>query len=151
MNTYMLPASVVGGARISGFCWSIGIFSGPRIVAPREPRIGWTSSVVVTFHSMKLGSSLASGTVKVGEAAVLVVEVASIETLSWTVGVAEVLLEMGSAEAAGAPTQCPASRIAQKTEVKSLFMPLEIVRTKENLQSVAAWPFLLSLLSFYMF
>ena len=91
---------------------------------------------------------------KVGEAAVLVVEVASIETLSWTVGVAEVLLElagMGNAEAAGAPTQCPASRIAQKTEVKSLFMPLEIVRTKENLQSVAAWPFLLSLLSFYMF
>ena len=150
----MLPASVVGGARISGFCWSIGIFSGPRIVAPREPRIGWTSSVVVTFHSMKLGSSLASGIVKVGEAAVLVVEVASIETLSWTVGVAEVLLElaeMGNAEAAGAPTQDPASRIAQKTEVKSLFMPLEVVRTKENLQSVAAWPFLLSLLSFYMF
>ena len=130
------------------------MFSGPRIVAPREPRIGWTSSVVVTFHSMKLGSSLASGTVKVGEAAVLVVEVASIETLSCTVGVAEVLLEladMGNAEAAGAPTQDPASRIAQKTEVNNLFMPLELVRTEEKLQSVAGWLFLLFLLTSYTF
>lgn len=120
--THMLPASVVGGARISGFCWSIGIFWGPMIVAPRDPRMGWTSSVVVTFHSIWFGSSLASGTVKLGVAAVLVSEVVSLDTLSWTVGVGVVDEVEGIDEPAGAPRDGPASRTAQTTNETSLFI-----------------------------
>ena len=96
----MLPASVVGGARMSGFCCWSGTFCGPKIEQPREPLTGWTSSVVVTLHAIALGSSLASGTVELGVTAVLV----AVE------------------ERAGAANDEPARRIAQRTEGKSLFM-----------------------------
>ena len=39
IKTYTLPASVVGGARRSGFCLTMDGFVGPITVAPREPRI----------------------------------------------------------------------------------------------------------------
>lgn len=65
--TYTLPWSVVGGARMSGFCKSMYLLSGPNIDAPREPRIGSVSvsNGSVIFQVGLLGSVLAKGTVAV--------------------------------------------------------------------------------------
>jgi hypothetical protein len=64
--TYIDPASVVGGARRSGFCLSIGMFCGPRIMAPKDPLIGSGVDFVSIGHRTLLGSSLASTTVELG-------------------------------------------------------------------------------------
>ncbi len=39
---YIVPESVVGGARRSGFCKSMARLSGPMMEAPRVPRSGLT-------------------------------------------------------------------------------------------------------------
>lgn len=66
-GAYTVPESVDGGASKSGFCISIGMFWGPRIVEPVEPRIGaGTMSVALGLHKTSLGSSLARITVELG-------------------------------------------------------------------------------------
>lgn len=62
-TTYMLPASVVGGARKSGFCWSSTTFSGPMMLAPRSSLIASGVSVVSCDQAGSLGKLLAGATV----------------------------------------------------------------------------------------
>lgn len=58
-----LPLSVVGGASRSGFCLSMSKLEGPRIEAPKEPRIASGSVSVLGSHRGSLGLLLAKGTV----------------------------------------------------------------------------------------
>lgn len=107
----------------------MGIFCGPKIVAPSEPRMGWTSSVVVTFHSTLFGSSLASGTVWLGAGAVdTVVPLALTPAVGKTDTEAETaaVLMLGSSEeellAVGAAAVREDRTMAQKTDERSLFI-----------------------------
>ncbi len=61
--THMLPESVEGGAKRSGFWRAIGTFCGPMIVAPKPPRIAWGLVVESSDQRTPFGSSVAYGTV----------------------------------------------------------------------------------------
>lgn len=64
---------MVGGARISAFSTVIKSSVGPKIDAPRDPRIGWGSGAAsLEFHSTSFRLVLIKGTVDVAPAAVAV-------------------------------------------------------------------------------
>jgi hypothetical protein len=62
-TAHRLPWSVVGGAKKSGFCLSMGSFVGPKMGAPREPRIASGFTVVDSLYDGKFGFSEMRGTV----------------------------------------------------------------------------------------
>lgn len=48
---------------MSAFCRSAGTFCGPRMLLPKEPRMGSGCTSLVSFHRRSLGSSGAGATV----------------------------------------------------------------------------------------
>ena len=115
-----MPWSVVGGASKSGFCWSMAMFCGPRIVAPSEPRMGCTSAVVSGFHIMPFARSEAYATVAVAAGADVVDASATEEAKTLLAGFDAV--DTSAAEermlmaGAGAAATKPDSNTAQTTE-----------------------------------
>ena len=69
-DTHTVPASVVGGASMSGFCMEIGTFWGPSMLAPSALRSGCGLSLVAAgFHMKRFGLLLARGIVGPGTSA----------------------------------------------------------------------------------
>ena len=62
-DAYTVPASVDGGARKSAFSRSTGMFWGPSMLAPSDPRIASGTMLLVSVQSRPLESSDANATV----------------------------------------------------------------------------------------